>query len=82
MFQKIKQIIEGYFKLMFKDPKVEKIAKYRKSVCDVCPKKGHLVNISTLGINIKAVQQCKDCGCILVAKQRSSSECPMNKWKA
>lgn len=78
MLQKIQQIIEGYFKLVFKDPKVEKIAKYRMSVCNACPSKGHLISTN----KIKLFEQCKECGCILSAKTRSSSECPLNKWKA
>lgn len=47
----------------------KQVAKERLTICNNCPK------------YIVVTTQCKECGCIMLAKTMfASSECPLNKW--
>ena len=63
----LEKIFEGFKNLVFKNPKVEKVALDRLKVCHKCP--------SRKGI------KCGKCGCFLATKTRSlTSECPDKRW--
>lgn len=81
------QIFQGIIKSIFKDPNTEKIAKYRLSICAVCPKQGYLINIHILGKVFRFIKQCKECGCLLQLKTHSfnidkekNATCPQGLW--
>lgn len=68
---------------------MEKIAKERSIVCDVCPVK----SINSLGkeicdsekqdVDYNTGKMGNGCGCYLHLKQRSlHSSCPLHKWEA
>lgn len=70
MLLKIKYILQGYFYWFvskFKELKNHKIYEYRMSICNNCDNKDN--------------GKCKICGCILKAKTKSDSKCPLNKWE-
>lgn len=65
-------IIEGNLHLIFKDEKVEALAKERAEVCLDCEhRQKHILG-----------QVCGRCMCLLNAKTRAVNEvCPAKKWK-
>lgn len=64
---KLKQIIQGWKNLVFKDPEIEKLALKRAEICSTC--KNNNASI------------CIECGCPLAAKTRSPKEtCPIQLW--
>lgn len=64
---KLTEILSGFKNLVWEDPRIEKIAIDRALICGECPS-----NINN---------QCKECGCFLIAKTRSEySKCPLGKW--
>lgn len=69
MFLSFKYIIQGYFHLFlskFKQLKNYKLYNHRLDICNQCEE------------NIKGI--CDKCGCVLKAKTKSNSKCPLNKW--
>lgn len=69
MFLKIKYIIQGYFYWFiskFVELKNYKIYSKRMEICNNC-------EFNKNGI-------CEKCGCILKAKTKSDSKCPLEKW--
>ena len=63
-------IIEGWGKLVFKDPRVEEVMLRRAKICSDCD-----------SYCLRPYLHCRDCGCYLPAKLRSmGSECPLGKW--
>lgn len=83
------QILQGIYKSIFKDPNTEKVAKYRMSVCNTCPKQGYLINIHIpwTQIVIRLFKQCKECKCLLLLKSHSfnidkekNATCPLGLW--
>lgn len=69
MFLKIKYIIQGYFYWFiskFKELKNHKLYLQRLEICEKCNKNKN-------GI-------CEKCGCVVKAKTKSDSQCPLNKW--
>lgn len=69
MFLKIKYIIQGYFHLIlskFKEIKHHELYKSRLDICNLCENNKH--------------GMCNICGCILKAKTKSDSKCPIDKW--
>lgn len=69
MFFKFKYIIQGYFYWflsLFKNLKNKKLYSYRLSICNECEH------------NKKGI--CDKCGCVVKAKTKSDSLCPINKW--
>ena len=72
MINKIKEIATGWSNVIIKDEEIEALAKERDDICSQCP-----IRITQLGIYV-----CGDCGCPLIAKQRSpESQCPRGKWQ-
>ena len=82
-------ILEGVKNSLIKKEDVEKIAKERSIVCDVCPVK----SINSLGkeicdsekqdVDYNTGKMGNGCGCYLHLKQRSlHSSCPLHKWEA
>jgi hypothetical protein len=65
-----KEIYDGFYKLIFKDEKVEVEAERRLKICFECPFKGERLGIP----------KCNKCGCIIKAKVRSESKCPIGKF--
>jgi hypothetical protein len=66
----IKQIIQGYGRLLSNDMKSAILAEERQKLCAECPFK-------TLA------NTCSKCGCYIPAKTRSdAAECPDGKWGA
>lgn len=65
---KLAQIVEGWGNVLFPDPEVEKVAKYRALRCAACD-----FNILNL---------CTKCGgCPIIAATRSKDhECPIGRW--
>lgn len=85
MFNKIKEITEGWKNYMFENPAVEEVAKDRAEVCGECPEptNGIFKVFDNQTIKFKDVEGliCSKCGCPLSAKTRSpNSVCPLNKW--
>lgn len=71
----IKEIIEGWINLIFKDEKIEPIAVERLKQCHKCPFRSNKEE------NIKLTSYCRDCGCILKTKVRCKDcKCPRGKW--
>jgi hypothetical protein len=70
MFLKIKYILQGYFYWfisLFGKLKNHKLYEKRMNICKECDK------------NKEGV--CEICGCVLKAKTKSDSVCPLEKWK-
>lgn len=68
----LRQILWGYYKLVFRDSKIEKLSKYRMDICTPCDEKGSYLSF---------IPKCNQCGCVLAAKTRSKeAKCPLNKW--
>ncbi len=66
-----KEILDGFYNLIFPDNEVEEIAKKRLVICYECP----------IRTNNKCDKAKGGCGCYLAAKTRSvNSSCPKNKW--
>lgn len=71
----VKEIIQGWKNLAFKNTKVEDIAVKRIELCTTCPDRSNYPN----EFNISST--CKICGCVLKAKVRSTnSKCPKDLW--
>lgn len=65
----IKYIIQGYFHWFvskFKQLKNHKLYNQRMDICNSCEN------------NINSI--CKICGCVLKAKTKSDSKCPIDNW--
>ncbi len=68
----VKHIIEGVINTIQAKEEVEKIAKYRREICDKCEYKSTTIH-----------SHCKICGCNLTLKTHSlHAACPINKWLA
>ena len=64
---KLKQIVAGWWYVLFPDKEIELLASERAAVCSPCPH-----NTGT---------KCGLCGCPLTAKMRSpDSTCPDGRW--
>lgn len=67
----ITNIFNGFLNLIFKNKKIEPLAKERLKVCHSCP----------IRTNNKCDKIKGGCGCYLDAKVRGvDSKCPKNKW--
>ena len=60
-------IIRGWGNVLVRNPIIEKEAERRLRICNTC--------------EFRLNHKCGTCGCPLVAKARSTSNCPKNKWK-
>lgn len=70
MFLKIKYIIQGYWNLViskFKELRYHELYESRLKVCKLCNKNRY--------------GTCSICGCLVEAKTKSDSICPLKKWK-
>ena len=70
MDNKLSAIVEGWKNVLFPNPEMEKIALERAKICSTCD--SNKFNI------------CSECGCVLIAKTRSTKEsnnCPLDKWE-
>jgi len=68
--EKLNEIQDGWRNVIFKNDEVEMLAFKRASICAGCDS-----NVNNT---------CKECGCPLIAKTRSTKEtnkCPLGKWK-
>lgn len=85
LFHLIKQIINGYWKLVFNDEKTELRALARKRIInDLCKCKKYYIDfkLPLLKKRVKLFAYCKECGCIIEAKVRCKDcICPKGKWK-
>ena len=61
-----KEIFEGFYNLIFKDEKIERVAEERLKKCFTC--------------SYRKDNKCGVCGCFIKAKARSGSKCPKNYW--
>lgn len=76
----IQNIINGYWNMLFPKPSIEKLAKYRMSICNTCPHKGYYY-FTLFKFKLWKISKCNRCGCVLNAKTRSlEAKCPINKW--
>ena len=65
---KYQNIIEGYFRLLIKNEKSEKLAISRAMICGDCDK-------------ASKTNFCEECKCYIPAKIRAKDEtCILNKW--
>jgi len=76
----IKNILEGWKNVVWKNPKVEEVAKNRLEICGTCE-----LNVDGVCSKKKEIQYKgelrRGCGCPLRAKLRSmDEECPLGKW--
>lgn len=65
----IKDVVGGFYRLLFKSPEMELVASLRENECRLC--------------QARRKRKCSHCGCFLPAKQRRVSEtnqCPLGKW--
>jgi len=68
----VRHIIEGIINTVQAKEEIEKIAAYRRNICDNCVHKSTLIH-----------PHCDICGCNLTLKTHSlHSACPINKWPA
>jgi hypothetical protein len=88
---KIKHIIDGIKNSVFVKEEVEKIAKERYGICQVCPKNSSNRTKSDFNPGkyysetraTVADEHCTECACNLHAKVRSlHTSCPIDKWEA
>lgn len=71
LFEKLKQITEGYINLITDNPKIKPIAEKRSAICASCP----------INVNNFCNTELGGCGCYLSAKVASpNSKCPKGKW--
>jgi hypothetical protein len=79
----VDNIISGWYRLIFKDEKIEAIAKSRADICFDCEHKKKKDILVFLNNDFKNVQDyiCDLCNCPLSAKIRSlDSKCDLKKW--
>lgn len=79
----MKQIINGWINLLFKNEKVETIAKSRASICYRCKHRKFTNVLVFMNSDFHSIQDyiCDLCKCPLSAKIRSvDSKCDANKW--
>lgn len=84
---KVKNVLDGWYHVLFKDEKVEQLAKQRAEICYNCKHK-KFTNVTVFMNNdFHSIQDfvCNVCSktfkCPLVAKIRSVNEtCPKEKW--
>lgn len=80
---KIKNIISGWEKFIFKSEVTENMAIERAEFCAICPHNKHGKLSAFINDEIQQVKgnYCDICTCPLSAKIRSINEkCPINKW--
>lgn len=76
---KFKDISTGFLNLAkselgIANPEVEQLAIQRLEECSKCPE------VSCYPEKLNLLSYCKECGCNLLAKSRSKSQCPLSKW--
>lgn len=56
--------------------------KRRAVICDGCPSRKYKKYLDFINDDLKEVKGfvCNECGCPLIAKIRSTDDCPLNKW--
>jgi len=80
---KPKHVLEGWYNLLFKDERVEEIAKTRAEICYRCEHRKFGDLLVFLKSDFHSIQdfKCELCSCPLSAKIRSlDSKCDANKW--
>lgn len=86
---KLKEILQGYTKLLMKDPETEAQALERLAECKACPSTSTEKWTQAMRNAIKGTTEYKEieeatcgiCGCALMAKARSKdSVCPRGRW--
>lgn len=80
------QIASGWYNFVKGDPAVKRMMAARLAICDSCPNKIQLSQMSQViihHINQEAsIYKCKLCSCPLSTKTASpKSVCPLGKWK-
>ena len=64
---KLQKIIEGWGNVLFPDPEVENVAKYRALRCATC--------------DFNKMEICSKCNCPIIAATRSMDhDCPIGRW--
>lgn len=70
-------IADGFIHLIFKNEKVEQMAKDRALICEGCD----YLDIVDLPLINEPIHACGVCGCSIAAKTRAKEEkCPKSKW--
>lgn len=78
ILKKLSEIVEGYKNLVFENPEVEALAEQRLNECLTCDERSDKENSPE---HIGSLAYCKNCGCNLMAKTRSTkASCPLKKW--
>lgn len=85
----VKHILEGITNSVFVKEEVEKIAKARYELCQVCPKNSKVIKNSEnpdpgkYFSKKRPDEHCSMCACNIHAKVRSlHTSCPIEKWKS
>jgi hypothetical protein len=74
---KIFKILQGVWNFLFKKIKVEIESQRRMEICEVCES----IDYTGKDCLVPGTQPCcKECGCSLKLKTRSSDTCPKGKW--
>lgn len=93
MFEKLKEITQGWINTIWENPEIEKEAYKKAQICSNCPlNKNNICDSDTEGEVVidfvygeeerKKGEKKKGCGCFLVAKTRSpKSQCPLGKFE-
>jgi len=76
----ISNIIKGWLNV-FKNITTEE-HKRRANICKNCDSSIYSSYLDFINDELKEVKgmKCKECGCPLIAKIRSDSNCPLKKW--
>jgi hypothetical protein len=68
-------IVPAWYHVVFRDPKLEKLALERGEICRTCEHLNHFVKHRKFG------KKCGLCGCPIISLVRSeSSKCKAGKW--
>jgi hypothetical protein len=70
-----KEIFNGFINTVFKDERVELVAKQRLEKCFNCE-----LRDGVFCSKKKEFNGVNGCGCLVAAKSRSASPCPLQKW--
>lgn len=78
----LKQILRAYWMLIFRNPQIEKLYKYRRKIMlEQCKCSDWYIKFKIFGKEFKFLEYCGMCGCIQQAKLRCETcTCAKGLW--
>lgn len=78
----LKQILRGYKAILFKNPKIERLYKYRRKIMlEQCKCSDWYIKFKVFGKEFKFLEYCGRCGCYEKAKLRCETcTCAKGLW--